>query len=90
MAAGDAGAAPHPGLPLGRGVLDPVAGQWPGNAAPDYCCRWLAAGFPDSRAAHNPLKPPREGRGREPGKPAKAAKTNDIQARPIRGALEST
>jgi len=34
----------------------------PGNAAPDYCW-WLAAGFPDSRAAHSPLKPPREGRG---------------------------
>jgi len=75
--------------PWAGGVLDPVASQWPGNAAPDYCW-WLAAGFPDSRAAHNPLKPPREGRGREPGKPAKAAKTNDIQARPIRGALEST
>ena len=48
----------------------PWAGEDPGSSrrpmaqatAPD-CCRWLAAGFPDSRAAHSPLKPPWEGRG---------------------------
>jgi len=65
-------------LPLIRD--SPWAGEGLGSSrrpmaqatAPDYCW-WLAAGFPDSRAAHSPLKPPREGRGGWEGQRARRA-----------------
>ena len=69
--------------PPGPGGLGSSRRPMAQATTPDYC-RWLAAGFPDSRAAHSPLKPPREGRGGWEGQRARRASEAN------KGALEPT